>query len=318
VARTLPSGTPSPDWRSLYRLTDGAVDVIDPTTGRVVATHSAPSWADAVRTSADGAWLVFTRSAPWGRFQVQDAAWASPPVDVALAGSFTFDGMSDDGQRLYLLEQLGGGHYHVRLYDLRAGALAPYVIVDKSDISEDMSGTAVASFATRDDVMQLTLYQRPAGQGPAFIHALPIGQAIQWAFCVDLPGPSTGWSFAAAPGGRYFYALNTGAGEVVALDGQNFGPPNLRYVRIAPVGGSAVLTVSPDGATVFAGTGSGVLAIDAGTLGVRAKGLAGKAVTALAAAPDGRSLFAVTGNRVLRLDPRSLAPDGAGALQAAA
>src|SRR5262249_22550261 len=52
VARTLPSGTPSPDWRWLYRLTGGALDVVDPTTGRVTSTHSAPSWADAVRTSA--------------------------------------------------------------------------------------------------------------------------------------------------------------------------------------------------------------------------------------------------------------------------
>jgi DNA-binding beta-propeller fold protein YncE len=310
VARTLPSGTPSPDWRRLYRLTGGALDVIDPTTGRVADTHPAPSWADAVRTSANGAWLVFARSGPWDRFQVQDSAWASPPVDVALAGSFTFDGLSDDGQRLYLLEQFGGGHYHVRMYDLRAGALASYVIVDKTDVSANMSGTAVASFATRSGATQLTLYQRPAGQGSAFVHALPIGQAVPWAVCVDLPGPSTGWAFAAAPDGRYFYALNSGSGQVVALDGQNIGRPDLRQAGIAPALGEAVLAVSPDGATLFAGSGSGVLAIDTGTLKVRAKGLAGKAVTALAAAPDGRRLFAVSGSRLLRLDARSLAPAG--------
>jgi len=318
VARTLPAGTPSPDWRRLYRISGGVLDVVDPTTGRAVATHSAPGWADAVRTSADGAWLVFARSGPWDRFQVRDAAWTSEPVDVALRGSFTFDGVSNDGRRLYLLEQLGGGHYHVRMYDLRTGALAPYVIVDKSNVSEDMSGTAVASFATRDGAMQLTLYQREAGQGSAFIHALPIGQAAPWAICVDLPGPSTGWTFAAAPGGRYFYAVNSGAGEVVALDGQNVGPPNLRRGRIAPVGGEAVLAVSADGATLFAGVGSGVLAIDTGTLAVRTRGLAGQAVTALAAAPDGGSLFAVSGSRLLRLDPRSLATAGVGAVPPAA
>jgi hypothetical protein len=318
VARTLPSGTPSPDWRWLYRLTGGGLDVIDPTTGIVVATHTVPSWADVVRTSADGAWLVFARSAPWDRFQVQDAAWASPPVDVAMKGGFTFDGISNDGHRLYVLEQLGAGHYHVRMYDLQAGALAPYVIIDKSDVSEDMSGSAVASFATRSGEMQLTLYQRPAGQGSAFVHALPIGQAVPWAVCVDLPGPSTGWTFAAAPDGRHFYAVNSGAGEVVELDGQNIGPPDLRQGHIAPVAGESVLAVSPDGDTVFAGSGSGVLAIDTGTLEVRTKGLAGQAVTALAAAPDGRSVFAVSGSRLLRLDPRSLAQVGTGAITPAA
>jgi hypothetical protein len=289
--------------------------VLDPTTGRIVATHPAPAWAEAVHTSADGAWLVLGRSGPWDRFQVQVASWAAPPVDVALTGTFTFDGISDDGQRLYLLEQLGGGHYHVRMYDLRARALAPYAIVDKSNVSEDMSGTAVASFATRSGAMQLTLYQHVAGQGSAFIHALPIGQAAPWAICVDLPGPSTGWAFAAAPGGRYFYAVNIGAGAVVALDGQNIGPPDLRHGQIAPLGGGeAVLAVSPDGATVYAGTGSGVSAIDTRTLAVRATGLARQSVSGLAAAADGRSVFAVAGNRLLRLDPHSLVATGAGAL----
>jgi hypothetical protein len=46
--------------------------------------------------------------------------------------------------------------------------------------------------------------------------------------------------------------------------------------------------------------------VDAGTLGVRAAGLSGKRVTALAAAPDGRAVYAVVGSRLLRLDPRSL------------
>ena len=292
--------------------------MLDPATGGTVAARHAPPWADVVHTSADGAWLVFARSGPWDRFQVQDAAGVSRPLDVALAGGFTFDGISNDGRRLFLLEQLGGGRYHVRMYDLRAGALAPYVIVDKSDVAESMSGTAVASFANGAGAMQLTLYQRAAGEGQAFIHALPIGQAVPWAFCVDLPGPSSGWAFAAAPGGRYVYAVNPGGGEVVQLDGQNVSPPPLRHQRIAPLDGPAVLAVSPDGATVFAGTASGVLAIDTGTLGVRAKGLAGQAVTALVAAPDGRSLFAVTGDRMLRLDQRSLAPAGAAALPAVA
>jgi DNA-binding beta-propeller fold protein YncE len=313
VVRTMPAGVPSPDWRRLYHLAGGALDVLDPLTGLRVGTRPAPAWAEVVRTSADGRWLVFARSGPSDRFQVQDAAWAAAPVDVALPGAFTFDGISGDGQRLYLLERLGGERYQVRLYDVAAGALAPYVIVDKLNIGEEMSGTALASFATRSGLMQLTLYQR--AQGQAFVHALPIGQAMQWAFCVDLPGPSSGWAFAPAPDGRRFYAVNPAGGRVVELDGVNVGPPEMRQGRIVTAGaGEPALAVSPDGKTLYAGSGSGVLAVDVGTLAVRATGLAGSAVTALAAAPDGGAVYAVSGARLLRLDPRTLAMAGKVAL----
>jgi DNA-binding beta-propeller fold protein YncE len=309
VVRSMPAGVPSPDWRWLYHLSTGALDVLDPLTGRLVATHAAPGWAQVVRTSADGRWLVFARSGAWDRFQVQDAGWTAAPVDVTLDGGFTFDGISADGRRLYLLEQLGGDRYHVRLYDLALGALASYVIVDKQNISEDMSGAALASFATRSGQMQLTLYQRPQGQ--AFVHALPIGQAMQWAFCVDLPGPANGWAFVAAPDGRRFYAANPAGGRVVELDGQNLGPPGLRQRQVAAGGGGApAMAVSPDGATVYVGSGTGVVAVDARSLTARATGLAGQPVGALATSPDGGVVYAVTGSRLLRLDPRSLARTG--------
>lgn len=311
VVRTMPAGVPSPDWRRLYRLAAGALDVLDPLTGLRVATHPAPAWAQVVRTSGDGRWLVFARSAASDRFQVQDAEWAAGPVDVALRGTFTFDGISADGRRLYLLERLGGVRYQVRLYDVAAGALAPYVIVDKQNVGEEMSGSALASYVTRTGAMQLTLYERRPGEGGAFVHALPIGQAMQWAFCVDLPGPSTGWAFAAAPDGRRFYAVNPAGGSVVELDGADIGPPDVRRGQIAAGGtGEPAIAVSPDGRTVYAGSGSGVVAVDVRTLAVRATGLAGRAVTALAVAPDGGAVYAVSGTLLLRLDPRTLGPAG--------
>src|SRR5262249_43133939 len=111
VARTLPAGTPSPDWRSLYRLSAGKLDTLDPLAGRVTGSRPVPDWAQAVRTSSDGRWLVLSRTGPGDRFRVQDAAWAAAPVDVALEGAFTYDGISPDGRRLYLLEHLGPAHY---------------------------------------------------------------------------------------------------------------------------------------------------------------------------------------------------------------
>lgn len=310
VVRTLPVGDPSPDWRWLYRLSGGGLEVIDPLTGGVAATHPAPEWARVLHSSSSGRWLVFSAAGPADRFQVQDAAWAGPPIDVSLHGSFTFDGISGDGHRLYLLERLGGDRYHVRMYDLGAGSLAPYVIVDKTDLKQVMSGSSLASYTTRSGMMQLTLYQRDA-DGHAFVHALPIGRAMQFAFCADLPGPPDGWGFVAAPDGQRFYAVNPAGGQVVELNGQDMGPPAVRQRQVGTGTGEPALAMSPDGATIYVGTGSGVLAVDAGTLAVRTTGLAGQRVRALASAPDGTGVYAVTGaSHLLRLDPRSLGVAG--------
>jgi len=305
VERTLPAGTPAPDWRALYRLSNGTLEALDPTSGRVAAAHQAPDWAREVRTSANGRWLVLTEGVPGGRFLVQEASWSAGPVSVALRGAFSFDGVSADGQRLYLLERLTADHYQVRMYDLRHGALAPYVIAEKGEVGP-MSGTALTSYTTRDGAMQLTLYQRAAG-GKAFIHALPIGQEESFAYCVDLPGPQDGWAFAAAPRGDRFYAVNAD-GRVIELRPTDNGPPEVRQRRDTGLsGGGTTLAVSPDGRTLYVGTAAGVFAVDAGTLKTRASGLAGRAVTALGAAPDGGVLYAVSAaTRLVRLDPHTL------------
>jgi DNA-binding beta-propeller fold protein YncE len=312
VARTLPDATPAPGWRSFYRLSAGTLESLDPLTGGRVATHPAPAWASAVRTSADGRWLVFGAPGPGDRFLVQDAAWRSAPVSVRLHGSFAFDGLSPDGQRLYLLERLDAGHYQVRMYDLRQGTLAPYVIADKSEIGQPMSGTALASFINGPATLQLTLYQGGA-KGQAFVHVLPVAQALPFAYCVDLPGPADGWGFAAAPDGRHMYAVNPTDQRVVELDASSDAAPSVRQRRSdVAMGRSArpALAVAPDGATLYLGTDSGVAAIDAGTLKVGGRGLSGRTVTALSVAPDGRTLYATSGASLLRLDPRTLAVAG--------
>src|SRR5262245_36184308 len=107
VVRTLPGGLPAPDWRRLYRLAAGTLQAVDPATGAVAASHPAPDWAQAVAASANGRWLVL--SGPGSRFRLQDAAFQAPTPDVALPGRFTFDGVSGDGRRLYLLEWVSAG-----------------------------------------------------------------------------------------------------------------------------------------------------------------------------------------------------------------
>jgi hypothetical protein len=313
-ARSLPAGVASPDWRRLYRLSAGALDVVDPASGRVVSSHPAPGWARTVQVAGGGGWLVF--GAPdSGRFQVQDAGFASPPIAVELDTRFSFDGLSGDGRRLYLLEWLGSGRYQVREYSLLNRELAPQVIADKSELGQPMSGRAGDSFMSRNRDLQLTLYERSA-RGRAFVHALPVGQDLPFAYCIDLPGPDSGWGFVDGPDGRRFYAASPLAGSVVEIVEQ--GATNRPAVRLGGLGRRAdrgdrlaAVVVAADGSTLYVAMDNGLVALDTRTLRPRATGLDGIAIDALGAAPDGSALYALAGpTRLLRVDPRSLAPIG--------
>jgi hypothetical protein len=62
--------------------------------------------------------------------------------------------------------------------------------------------------------------------------------------------------------------------------------------------GPAAAALSADGKTLFVAAGRGLLAIDTGTLQVRARLADSITVTSLLAASDGAQLFAVTGEQV--------------------
>jgi hypothetical protein len=320
VARTLPAGTPSPDWTRIYAAGGGALTVTDALTGAALASHPAPSWAGTVRTSPDGRWLALASTAPGtrSRFQVQDAAFARPAVRVDLPGSFTFDGVSNDGRRLYLLEWIAPGRYHVRMYDLAAGRLSPDVIAEKgAPPGSAMSGEAVNSLATADGLEQLTLYQRNA-EGHAFVHVLPIGpdgafgQHQPIAFCVDLPGPAEGWLMVPGITGSWFYAVNPTAGLVVGLAASGGQPPDVVQGRFPPAGGAptdAAAAVSADGKTLYIGGATGLLALSTASFSVKARALQDRTITGLAVAPDGSSIYAVSAlSRLLRIDAQALKP----------
>ena len=316
LARMLPAGVPAPDWRSLYRLSAGALQVLDAATGLVVATHAAPAWARDVATSANGRWLVLI-DPDGSRFQVQDAGFTSPPAGVSLGGRFTFDGVSGDGRRLYLLQWVSPGRYQVRMYDVVRGALSPQVISDKQEVGQLMSGQALASLPTGDGAMQLTLYQRRA-DGRAFVHVLPVSTDMGIAFCVDLPGPGAGWGFVAGPTGDVFYAVNPSAGLVVQLSTfGRVGPPSVRdgaVDRQPTIGDAPAAAVSPDGMTLYLARAHGLAALDTHTLKVRTQAL-GDPVEALGIAPDGSALYAIAGpSRLQRIDPRTLSVVGTVAL----
>jgi hypothetical protein len=326
VVSTLPTGTPSPDWRRVYTLDHGRLQQIDAATGQQVSSVAVPDWAQGVRTSADGSWLVLsgTTTGPPSRFEVLDSAFATKPVTVDLPGIFTFDGLSNDGQRLYLLEWVRQGSYQVRMYDVARGSLYPQVIADKREIGQLMSGEALTSLTSGDGSTQLTLYQRSA-KNEAFVHELPIGQrqSLPLAYCQDLPAPASGWGFVRGTRGDTFFAVNPAAGWVVELESQfrsGAGPFTGANPRQARIGGGATsppggqppaAAVSPDGGTLVLSTWPGLITVDTTTLKVTGRFLSGDRIRGLGFAPDGSELYAVNqAGILLRVDPKTMAKVG--------
>ena len=107
---------------------------------------------------------------------------------ITLEGYFSFDALSPDMSRMYLIQfeprQAGDTtHYIVRGYDLRANRLLPGRIADRSEQEESMAGYALTRTTSRNGRWVYTLFQKPSGE--PFIHALDtVGAA---AHCIDLP-----------------------------------------------------------------------------------------------------------------------------------
>jgi hypothetical protein len=126
---------------------------------------------------------------------------------VRLKGSFSFDALSPDARRLYLIEHLYANedptHYRVRVYDLRAGRLSPTVISDKTNWDTDMQGMPISRLGHAG--WAYTLY---GGPGPRpFIHALDTRRSA--AVCIFLP-----WKY--SPDDVFEYRLGRdGAGHLV-------------------------------------------------------------------------------------------------------
>ena len=241
---------------------------------------------------------------------------------VELPGDFEYDALSPDGRILYVVQHLdeaAGGRYQVRAVDVPTGVMREAVIVDKTNVDEEMSGTPIAQ-TRRPNGLVLTLYRGP--EHP-FIHALMAHEA--WAVCIDLPAAGAehaaaalDWDLAASPSGTSVFAVNATLGLAVDVD-----PAALAVRRSASIGATAdagdrasgatpgiVLAkfghmdlgtvgrravVSADGSTLFAAGPGGIAVIRTKDLVVVRRDLAGSAVDGLGITPDGAVLFALMG-----------------------
>jgi hypothetical protein len=120
------------------------------------------------------------------RFLVLNAAKLSSAGVVALNGDFSFDAISPNGSRIFLIHYTSGvdpTRYEVRAYDLVRRTLLPNPIVDPRDAAEKMRGNPLSRVMSPHGRIAYTLYD---GGGHPFVHALDT--AASTARCIDLEG----------------------------------------------------------------------------------------------------------------------------------
>jgi hypothetical protein len=140
--------------------------------------------------SHDGRTLVLASTAYGSpsKFLVLDPRTLKIKNWVILRGTYSYDAMSPDGKRLYLIQYTEAKygdltHYVVRGYDLAQNRLLPGRIADRTQKSWVMNGSPMTRTTSADGRWVYTLYMNPGGF--PFIHALDTVRGV--AHCVGLP-----------------------------------------------------------------------------------------------------------------------------------
>ena len=122
--------------------------------------------------SGDGRTLVVSSYGPLPgdagttRFLTLRAKSLKPHRHIELRGSWSFDAISPDGSRLYLVEHISAGpspRYRVRVYDLADGRLLPNAVIDRLVSNAIMGGQPATRATTPDGRWAYTLYARAKG-----------------------------------------------------------------------------------------------------------------------------------------------------------
>jgi len=328
VELSMPLGTPSPDWTHLYAVSGDGLIEIDPQTGTKLQNVRLPGYYQLPSAtlsgmpgglSQDGRWLVLEKFDPTSspvpsatHLLLVETSFGKPMRQFDLQGYFQFDAVSNDGQRIFLIQYISPTEYYVRQFDVGIKQLNPTIIFDKSDGGAAMAGLRLSGVASPDGHWLYSVYVRQ-DKSP-FIHALNLDGSLI-AVCLDLPGSGYAsnpdafhWSVAMNADGTHLYAANgaTGTVEDIGIDGgfpnparagrigtsQTGGIFGVQNVEAKELGGNAA-AVSPDGKTLVIGGSSGLFWVDTTSLKATDHQLSDWNIWSLAMSPDGTSVYAV-------------------------
>lgn len=329
VELKMPLGVPASNWSHLYTIHGDTLIDLDPRDGSTLYTQRLPGYYQLPPAtmsglpgglSEDGRWLVAQRFDPTSspipsttHLALVDTTYAMPVRGFDLNGYFQFDAVSDDGQRIYLIQYVSATDYYVRQFDVLIGQLNPTIIFDKADGSAAMAGLKISGIAAPGGHWLYSLYVRQ-NQSP-FIHALDLTGNLL-AFCIDLPGAGYAsssdafhWSLALSADGSHLYAANGASGTVAEMSLENGFPslpraakldntvragiPGVQSVAAKELGGNAA-AVSPDGKTLVMAGGTGLVWLDTSSLKVTDRQLQDWNVWSVALSPDGTTVYAVS------------------------
>ena len=328
VELSLPLGTPSPSLTHLYAINGKALSDIDPRTGAILHMLALPGAYDlpaATLTgvpgglSHDGRWLVLqafdtTSTIPSAtHFLLIDTSFAKAPQHIDLNGFFSFDAVSNDGRRIFVIQYVTNTEYFVRRYDVGAGQLYENVIFDKADDSTAINGLRLGGVPSRDGQWLFSAYVRQ--DKGAFIHALALDDS-GIAYCIDLPGNGYSadvnefhWSLALNSEGSHLYAANGAMGIIADINLNGNAPPSIArtaHITTAFAGsgffaqdvqakefGASGAVLSPDGKTLVVAGQTGLVWVDTASLKAHERRLATWTVWSVAMSPDGANVYAV-------------------------
>ena len=328
VERNLPWGTLA--GNHLYSATSTTLYDIDPLTGSTIRSTRLPHTFQLPQVTASGVagglsqngrWLVLEHPASnpdqidssGSHMLVVDTSLMKTGAPIDLAGSFQFDTISNDGQRVYMIEYLSGANYRVRVYNVLAGHLEAYVVIDKSDPKESMTGIRLSGVPSPDGQWLYSVYARP-NKG-AFIHALNLINSF--AVCLELPGSGYAtnpdelqWSLALSADGSRLFAANGAKGVVAQFHTDaNGGPVVVRTAGIdstnraagflvqnveAKEFGTGGAVLSTDGKTLVVTGKTGLVWVDTATLHTRSRQITSWTVWSLGLSPDGSMVYALS------------------------
>jgi DNA-binding beta-propeller fold protein YncE len=324
--RRLPQGALSPDGTHLYTVSSSTLQDIDPHSGEVVRTLQLPGSFNLPPATLGGIPGGLSQNGQWLVLQTHGAQTSSHMLLISTAqlkvmnridldGTFEFDAIDNTGTRLYLIEytNVTQGYYRVRVYEVAAGQLGSYTVVDKggSGAPDPMTGVRLSGVFSPDGQWLYSVYARQ--NSGAFVHALNL--TYPFAFCLDLPdsGSSTDafhWSLALTADGKHLYAANGAMGSVTQIDNlDGYNPSIVRTKQIGATGATANALVqsveakelgangavlSRDGATLVTTGSTGLIWIDTSTLRVRSQQLRTWTVWSLVGNPDGSQVYALS------------------------